>query len=150
MQNDDLQRPIWGCRPLPAETTKFLDFKYDAPPEPLARPDHHTSVLLQAQKLYDQGDFQGAADALDGIVATDDLARRLLLDCLGHLGDKGKIISRFDPPVSPTETICLMDALWSEGKRDRLRGLLAEPIVAASTDPSVVELRVKYSARLKK
>jgi hypothetical protein len=150
MQNDDLQRPIWGCRSLPAEASKFLDFKYDAPPEPLARPDHNTSVLLNAQKLYDTGDFQGAAAALDDIAATDDLARRLLLDCLGHLGDRKKIIARFDPPVSPTEAICLMDALWSEGQRDRLRALLTEAALAASTDPSVAELRDKYSARLKK
>jgi hypothetical protein len=149
MQNDDLQRPIWGCRPLPAGTAKFLDFRFDAPPEPLARPNHNTAVLLKAQKLYDQGDFRGAADALNAIAPADGLARRVLLECLGQLGDKRKLIACFDPPASPTEAICLMDALWSEGPRERLRELLTEPIVAASTDPSVAEMRDKYSARLK-
>jgi len=112
MQNDDLQRPIWGRRSLPSGTTSFLDFRYDPPPEPLARPDYPTAVLLQAQKLYDEGNFRQAADVLDDLATSDDLARRLLLDCLGQLGDKAKIIARFDPPVSPTEAICLMDALW--------------------------------------
>jgi predicted MPP superfamily phosphohydrolase len=150
MQNDDLQRPIWGHRPPPEASGNFLDFKYDAPPEPPARPSEHTVALLQAQKLYDDAQYQEAADVLESLAGSDGLARRLLLDCLVQLRDKRRIIDRFDPPVSPTEAIHLMDALWADGQRDRLRSLLAEPFVRDSFDPSVIEQRKKYSARLKK
>ena len=150
MQNDDLRLPIWGCRSLPPGTANFLAFEYDPPPEPLTRPDRNTFALLEAQKLYEQGEYQKAAEILDDLEAKDDLARPLLLECLRKLGDTAKIIARFDPPASPNEAICLMDALWAEGGRDRLRALLAEPVVADSADLSVIEMRIKYSARFKK
>jgi calcineurin-like phosphoesterase family protein len=150
MQNDDLQRPIWGRRSLPAASTNFLDFKYDAPPEPAARASDSTLALLQAQNLYDNGKYREAADALDSLAISDELARRLLLDCLVRLRDVPKIAERFDPPVSATEAIYLMDALWDNGQRDRLRSLLFEPIVRDSSDRSVIEHREKYLARLKK
>jgi hypothetical protein len=150
MQNDDLQRPIWGRRSLPAAPGNFLDFRYDAPPEPAARPSHNTLVLLQAQELYDDEKYRQAAETLDSIVTSDDLARRLLLDCLVRLRDLPKIAERFDPPVSSTEAIYLMDALWDNAQRDRLRSLLSEPIIRDSSDCSVIEHREKYLARLKK
>ncbi len=150
MQNDDLQRPIWGCRSLPPDTTNFLSFEYQPPPEPLTPSHSNTVVLLEAQMLYKGGNYRQAADALDSIAGKDDLARPLLLECLRKLRDAPKIIERFDPPAGPTEAICLMDALWEQGNRDRLQLLLTEPIVAASTDPSVIDMRKKYAARLKK
>lgn len=62
--------------------------------------------------------------------------------------DRAAIIDKFDPPVSETEAIYLMDALWEESKRDRLRELLKLPLIADSVDLSVVEMRTKYAARL--
>ena len=60
------------------------------------------------------------------------------------------ITTQFDPPAGQIEAIYLMEALWKEGKHDRLRALLAEPIVAESEDPSVIDLKKKYTARLAK
>jgi hypothetical protein len=150
MQNDDLQRPIWGCRSLPEGSGNYLDFRYDAPPEPPARPSRDTLALLKGQKLFEVGEYRQAADVFETLAASDDLARRLLLDCLLNVRDMPRIIDWFDPPLTATEAIYVMDALWAEGRHDRLHKLLAEPIVADSSDPSVTELRKKYSARLKK
>ena len=150
MQNDDLQRPIWGCRSVPEVSTNFLDFKYDPPPPPAVRPSQNTVALLEAQTLYDQGKYGEAAAKLDRLAATDQLARRLLLDCLVQLHDTRKIAERFDPPVSPTEAIYLMDALWDNGRRDRLRSLISEPFVKDSSDRAVIEHREKYLARLRR
>lgn len=149
MQNDSLDFPIWGRRPLPPGTDHFLEFHYDPPPEPLARIDQSTSVLRQAKSLYDDGKYREAVDVLDALSGTDDIARRMLAESLQKAGDRRGIMLRLDPPKSAIEAIYLMDALWSEGCRDRLRTLLAEPAVAASADPSVAELRNKYLARLK-
>jgi hypothetical protein len=150
MLNPDLQLPIWGPRALPPAASNFLPFTYDPPPAPLAERDEVTSKLISAQKLYEQGDYAKAADLLKELAASDQLARRVLLDCLRQLGDGSSIIANFNPPVSSTEVIFVMDALWEEGDRDGLQSLLKSPFVAASADPSVIEQRKKFLARLNK
>jgi predicted MPP superfamily phosphohydrolase len=150
MLNPDLQLPIWGQRPLPPNVASFLPFEYDPPPTPLTHPDEITVKLILAQRLYEQRDYAKAADLLEGLAPTDQLARRLLLDCLRQLGDRLRIIANFNPPVSSTEAIFLMDALWEEGDRATLRSLLKLPVIAGSTDPSIIEQREKFLTRLKK
>ena len=149
MQNDDLLRPIWGPRALPPNFTSYLDFDFDPPPEPFIRHDGSTSELIKAQELYGCGEYRDAAKVLILLAASDQLARRLLLDCLTQLDDNPKIISAFDPAESPAEAIALMDALWAENKRERLVELLSTPLIEESTDLSVIEMRTKYAARLK-
>ena len=84
------------------------------------------------------------------MAATDTLARPLLLDCLVRLKDMPAVITTFDPPVSVAEAIHVMDALWGEGMRARLREVLKIPLIVESADPSVIEIRTKYAARLSK
>ena len=148
MLNDDLERPIWGCRPLPPDTTPYLDFSFDPPPTSTVAPSLATTTLLKAQYLYDAGEHAETAELLLPLAATDDLARRLLLDCLGQLNDTTRIAVHFDPPQSDTEAIYLMEALWEIRDTDRLNVLVNLPIVAKSNDPSVIETREKYKARL--
>jgi len=64
------------------------------------------------------------------------------------LKDNPAFLAVFDPPASDAEAIHVMDALWAEGRRDRLRAVLALPVIAQSADPSVVEIRTKYATRL--
>jgi hypothetical protein len=148
MQNDNLNLPIWGPRSLPPNTQSYLSFKYDPPPEPLVRVDRNTSAMLEAESLHGEGRYAEAATILEGLAANDKLARRLLLECHVAAGNHNEIIKTFDSPESASEIISLMDALWSEGPRDRLRELLVEDVVTNSTDPSVVEMREKYEKRL--
>jgi hypothetical protein len=149
MQNDNLRLPIWGRRSLPPHTSGSIAFEYDAPPSPLVRVSTATAILIDAQRLYEIGNFKEAAAMLATAVAGDDLARRLLLDCLVQMKENGAIIGRFDPPLSETEAIHLIDALWDEGQRDRLAAVLLLPMVAGSTDPSLIEIRDKFATRLK-
>jgi predicted phosphodiesterase len=150
MQNDNLPLPIWGCRSLPPNVGSHLDFQFDPPPEPMVHANLRTTTLIEAQELYDAGKFREAAELLVGIELSEDLARRLLLDCFGQLGDMQGIIRYFDPPTSHTETIYLLEALWKEGKHERLGTILEDPIIANSTDRSVIETRNKYAMRLRK
>ncbi len=150
MQNDNLQMPIWGPRSLPPNFTSYFDFDFDPPPEPFVKPDHNTIALIKAQGFYDNGEYREAAKVLSPFSASDQLARRLLLDCLTRLDDRPGIFSAFDPPESPAEAIALMDALWAENRRDRLGELLKTPLIEESADLSVIEMRTKYAARLKK
>ena len=148
MQNDTLEFPIWARRPLPPESGDYLEFNFDPPPAPIMRVSDATSALLKAQRLFDAGNYRGAADSLRALAARDELARRLLVESLHELNDREGLIGLVDPPQSATEAIFLMDALWLEGRRDRLRSLLGE-MDSGTLDPSVGELRNKYLARLK-
>ena len=148
MLNDDIERPIWGCRPLPPDTKPHLAFTFDPPPPPAVAPSSTTTALLEAQRLHVAAAYAEAAELLLPFAATNDLARRLLLDCFGKLNDTARIAAHFDPPLSETEAIYLMEALWRERNSDRLHVLLDEPIVAESNDPAVTETRRKYQTRL--
>ena len=148
MQNHNLRLPIWGRRTLPPNTCPYYEFRFDPPP-PSSNLNDITTALRDAQNLHISGDYKKAADLLTSIVEQDELARPPLLDCLVKLRDTRAILEIFDPPTSEAEAIHVMDALWDEGRRERLLEVICIPLVADSTDPSVVEIRDKYSARLK-
>ncbi len=150
MQNDNLSLPIWGRCALPPNTSAYYDFQYDPPPASAVHPNANTAALIEAQRLYDLADYRNAATILASVAALDDLARPLLLDCLVKMKDAPGLIATFDPPASAAEAIHVMDAFWAEGRRDRLRELLELPLIAESADPSVIEMRHKYAARLSK
>ena len=149
MQNDNLQMPIWGARSMPPNHEGYLDFTFDPPPEPFVRPDRNTLLLTKAQGMYDDREYRQASELLSPLVGAEPLARRLLLQCLIRLDDGPGVIAAFDPPDSPAEAIALMDALWGAGERGRLAGVLAIDVIATSADPSVIEIREKYTARLR-
>ena len=148
MQNDNLSLPIWGQCALPPNTSAYHDFQFDPPPEPVLHFNVNTAALIEAERFYDSGNYRKAADLLIPVTASDALARPLLLDCLVKLKDMPALISNFDPPASEAEAIHIMDALWAEGRRDRLGEVLRIPLIAESADPSVIEIRGKYAARL--
>ena len=150
MQNDNLRLPIWGPRSLPPNPTSYLDFEFESPPEPLTEPNRDTTLLSKVRRLYDEEKYRPAAELLSPLATGDPLARRLLLQVLGKLDDRPGIIATFDPPDGPAETVALMDALWAEGKRQRLAEVLETSAIAESMDPSVIEIRNKYEARLQK
>jgi hypothetical protein len=150
MQNDNLSLPIWGQCALPPNTSPYYDFKFDPPPEPVFHSNVNTAALVEAQHFHDSGNYRKAADLLIQVAVSDALARPLLLDCLVRLKDMPVLIANFDPPASDAEAIHIMDALWEEGRHERLGEMLRIPLIAESADPSVIEMRGKYAARLRK
>jgi hypothetical protein len=150
MQNDNLTMPIWGRRPLPPNPSPYYDFSFDPPPEPAVHTDPATAALLKAQTLIDNKDYEAAATILRTVAASDELARPILLECYTKTKNPQALLEVFDPPASAPEAIHVMDALWSENKRERLSEVLALPIIANTADTAVIEIRNKYSGRLKK
>jgi predicted phosphodiesterase len=150
MENDNLSLPIWGRRALPPNTSPFYEFEYDPPPQPTAPSSEATAALIEAERSFEKAEYQKAADLLLPLAASEPLARLLLLECLIRLKDVRTLIAVFDPPASDAEAIHLMDALWADGKRDRLGEVLKLLLIAESKDPSVAELKAKYATRLSK
>ena len=148
MQNDNLRLPIWGPRSLASHSAEYLSFDFEPPPEPFVSGAKNTALLAQARQLYDSNQFNEARLILVPLSRLDKLARPLLLDCLIRLDDTSGIIDVLDPPESGAEAIALMDSLWIENRQGRLAELLDIPLVGESNDPSVVEMREKYAARL--
>ena len=148
MQNDNFSLPIWGRRALPPDTCPYYDFRYDGPPLP-TNVNRGTTLLNEAQDLHISGDYRKAADLLISIVEQEELARPVLLDCLVELGDSATLLDIFDPPKSVAETIHVMDGLWRVGRRDRLAEIIRHSATVDSDDPSLVEIRRKYHARLR-
>lgn len=148
IQNDNLRLPIWGPRSLSGTSAGYLDFNFEPPLEPFVGADRNTAMLARAKQLYDNNRYNEAALILEPLSRLDKLARRLLLACLLEIDDMPGIIDAFDPPDSVSEAIALLDSLWSENRRERLTEVLALPLIDDSTDPSVVEMRNKYTARL--
>ena len=144
MQNDNLQMPIWGPRPM------SLDFTFDPPPKPLVNSDRNTTLLMEAEQLHCDGKYNEAVQILSPLIASDNLARPLLLDCLIRLDDTTGIIAAFDPPEGTAEAIALMDSLWRDNERQRLAEVLALPLIDESAEPSIIEMKEKYSVRLRK
>lgn len=139
----------FGGRPLSPNSANYLDFDFDLPPSPFVKIDRRTTLLTEAQKSYDGGDYHSAVSLLAPIITTDPLARPLLLQTLSRLGDKMGIIELLDPPESAAEAIALMDALWVEDHKQRLSEVLKLQVITESEDGSVVEMREKFVARLK-
>lgn len=129
-------------------TFPYYKFRFDPPPPPY-NSNPATTLLIEAQNLHINGEYRKAADLLITLVEQDDLARQPLLDCLVQLRDTSTVIEVFDPPTNEAEAIHLMDALWEEGNRERLSEIMDNPPIVNSTDPSVVEIRRKYGAKLK-
>ena len=149
MQNDNLSLPIWGHRALFPNARAYYEFEFDPPPPPSSNVNHGTTVLIEAQDLHISGEYRQAADLLIPVIEQEDLARPLLLDCLVTLKDTKAVLEIFDPPASEAEAIHVMDALWDDGRRERLSEVMNIPLVSESADPSVVEMRNKYRMRLK-
>ncbi len=148
MQNDNLNLPIWGPRSLSSHSAEYLAFDFEPPLESFESADRNTAVLSRARRLYDSNKYEEASLLLRPLSRIEKLARPLLLDCLHRIDDMQGIIEFFDPPESASEAIALMDALWTENRRERLTQVLGMPLIHKSIDPSVVEMRNKYSARL--
>ena len=150
MKNDNLQMPIWGPSSVGPRSEGSLNFRFDAPPQSFVSSNRTTSLLVQAAEHYENNEYGEGTALLLPLAEDDKLARPLLLACLTRLGDAAKINSVFDPPTSAAEAIALMDALWEEGKQERLLEVLSIPLVADSPDGPVIEIRTKYNARLNK
>ena len=149
MQTDNYKFPIWGCSVLSPNTSTYIDFDYDLPPILSSKTERNTSELVKALDFYNEGKYQKATDILIKIVNQDNLARQPLLDCLVKLNDIKTILEIFDPPVNEAEAIHVMDALWDMKSKERLVQMLDEPIINNSIDPSLIEIRKKYRAKLK-
>ena len=150
MLNEDLRSPIWGPRFMPINSSHYLDFQFDPPIEPFVSTNQNTALLVRARHLYESSEYREASSILAQLSPSERLARPLLLDCLEQLNDTAGIIAAFDPPVSAAEAIALMDSLWVEKSRERLAAVLRSLFIKESGDPSIVEIREKYIARLGK
>ena len=146
MQNNNLSSPIWGPGPFPSSRKSYIDFHVQPPTE--FDEDRITFILVEAEALLRENPKE-AVKLAQPFVKTNALARRIVVEGLAVIGDSKSIIECFYPPTGAAEIIYVADALWEQGERERLKDLINSPIVRDATDPSITEVRRKYSRRIK-
>lgn len=146
MQNQTSGNIIWGCGRFSLSNASYVTFKVQPPPErDNMKVDHH--ALGEAEALMRRKEFAAAAALLKPMVAASTLAKKMLWDCYVELGDIDSIVAEYYPPSSASEIVYMAEALWGYDNA-KLRSLLDLDAVKTSVDPSVVEVRDKYNARL--
>lgn len=146
MKNDSFDSPIWGPGAVPSNMQSFINFKIQ-PPSNVG--NNSTPVMLaEAEEKLSTGAPEEAVKILKPLLATSDLARRLLLEALVVSGSPSEIVEHFNPPRSPSEFVFLADAMWEMGDVKQLQALITGQEISGSTDPAIVETVSKYSARM--
>ena len=148
MHNEDFTAPVWGPGQLPDQRGANIEFDIQPPPKPPSRSAEVIRILGDAERLYQEERFHKAVGILSPLVSAHPLARKLLTECYLALEDSDSIVGLIDPPRSTTEIVYLTDALWAKRNLDRLKDLIESDLVKESSDPSIIELRGRFAARL--
>lgn len=146
MVNETSESPVWSCGWYAESNASRIRFSIQQPLVPQITPQ---ARLSQAEALLAVSDYEGARDLLRPLASTNDIARRMLLECYTTLPYDESLISILYPPQSISEALVLADAMWELGDRSRLGAMLCLGIVTDSHDSTILEMRTKYEARLK-
>lgn len=147
MQNNSFDSPIWGPGSFASSHRSYIEFNIQ-PPAMLGS-DKTLSILADAETHLSSGRYGDAIGLSLPFLQKNDYARKILVESFVGAGDKKGIIQYFYPPSTTAEIVYVADALWEEQRLDLLRAMFNSPLVQDSTDPAIVEVRRKYSERLK-
>ncbi|MEX1194321.1 MAG: metallophosphoesterase [Dehalococcoidia bacterium] len=146
MQNTSFNSPIWGPGAFPSTRASFIPFSLQ--PQAYSPAENIASVVAEAESLLSGGDPEKAVELLRPF-SDHELARRILLDAFVATNDTKGLIELYYPPTGVAEVVYVANALSEENSLGQLRELLESPFVAESTNPAIVEIRQKYSGRLR-
>lgn len=147
MQNSDFTAPIWGDgHDLPAGQN-VAEFMIQAPHHQNGAGPSLVATQGEAQRAIEARDYRKAISLLERLTA-DGMVRRMLFECFQKLDDEEALATRFNPPRGDGETVAVIEAMWSTGRKAELAQLLTDPQVRSATHPAIVELREKYLGRL--
>ena len=149
MQDSNFNFPIWSSGLFKTTGKSLVDFSIQSPPKAPSEEIQIQKRLDEGENYYRTGEYKHAIEILSPLIGQNILARKFILECYFSLEDMKSIISNFDPPQTTSEIIYLIQALWTEGKKQRLHELLYEENIHKSCDPSVALIRDQYLKRLK-
>lgn len=147
MQNNSLASPIWGPGSFASSHRSYIGFSIQPPA--MTDRDRTLLILAEAETHLSRGRHGDAIRLSLPLLQKSDYARKILIDSFVGAGDKKGIIQYFYPPTTTTEIVYLADALCEEQRLDLLRDMINSRLVQDSIDPAIVEVRRKYSGRLK-
>jgi hypothetical protein len=146
MVNSTSGLPVWSAGWFPEPNASKVQFSIQPPARAEITP---LAKLSQAEALLAVCDYGEARDILLPLASTNDIARRMLLECYTTLPYDSSLISCLYPPQSIDETLLLADAMWELGDKVRLDAMLRLSLVSNSDNRAILEMRTKYEARLK-
>jgi hypothetical protein len=143
-QTDDPLAPLFGPFRVRGYPTDDVQIALQTFPEDPTMPE----AIHEAEREIAASRFEQALKILESLDPKAPMVGRLVLECLIELKRSSDLVDKFYPPSGVLEILALLPALWEIRDLAKLSELLSSPSVAASLDPSIRELRVKYAGLL--
>lgn len=151
MKQSSFESPVWGAKYLPYTTDYPIHANIGQPVQQRDR-EGKLSIetersLADAERLIGNSEYEDAIHILEDIDTTDEIARRLKVDCYFNLHRNENLIELCRNPISTLEAIYVLNAADNIDDHGLIAELLGNALIAHSDDPSLVELRRKLQRR---
>jgi len=148
MKQSNFQTPVWGKKALPYSDDYPIVVKLIVSPQYSDSKTEDFRNVANAEELMGKTQYEEALVILETLNSTDEIVRRLLIECYFNLRKSERIIELCREPTSVLEAIYVLGAADDVDDRPLIAELLRHHIVSESDDPSLVELCRRLQRRI--
>ena len=152
MKQSNFETPVWGKKYLPYTNIYPIVEKIYTPQLPAMQGASITdsfNAIADAEHLIGLKKYPKAVEILEKLNPSDDLVRRLLVECYSETGRHDRLVEILRQPSSVPEAIYVLDAADELNDKQLIKELLSNQTIAKSTDPALSELRKKLERRIR-
>lgn len=152
MKQSSFENPVWGKKYLPYTNTYPIVEKIYTPQFPVIRGASITDsfkAIADAEHLIGLKKYHKAVEILEKLNPSDDLVRRLLVECYLESGSHDRLVEILRQPSSVSEAIYALGAADELDDKQLIKELLNNETIAESTDPALSELSKKLERRIR-
>ena len=152
MRQSSFEAPVWGKKYLPyTDIYPIVENLYVPPQFPAMRGVSITDnfkAIADAEQLIGLREYQPAVEILEKLNPSDDLVRRLLVECYSETGRYDRLVEILRQPSSVLEAIYALGAADELDDKQLIKELLNNETIVKSTDPALSELSKKLERRI--
>lgn len=152
MKQSNFETPVWEKKYLPYTNIYPIVEKVYTPQLPVMQGASITdsfNAIADAEHLIGLKEYHTAVEILEKLNPSDDLVRRLLVECYSETGRHDRLVEILRQPSSVPEAIYVLDAADELNDKQLIKELLSNQTIAESTDPALSELREKLERRIR-
>lgn len=153
MKQSSFEAPVWGKKYLPyTDIYPIVENLYVPPQFPAmqgASIMDSFNAIADAEHLIGLKEYHKAVEILEKLNPSDDLVRRLLVECYSETGRPNRLVEILRQPSSVLEAIYVLDAADELDDKQLIKELLNNETIAKSTDPALSELSKKLERRIR-
>ncbi|WP_439185765.1 metallophosphoesterase family protein [Carboxylicivirga taeanensis] len=141
MENINFSLPIWEKDNISGCEKGYMELQLKKPEAP-----NIDLLLSEVIDLIGNKDYPEAIDLLKSLPTIEEQTKSLLLECYIQTSNNPKVIETIGNPNTEKETIILLQTLFRERERQRIKEVLELSYVQSLNTPIVVELKNKCKA----